>query len=79
MQKTMDMIGTQQEYIAQAISRCNRETYKAAVCDMLGWNYQAPDGRIKKITEKSPHSQRFEIRSRQHVEVYGFKTIHTNY
>lgn len=77
--KDGNMIGSREEYIAQAISHCNRESYKAAVCDMLGWLYQGPDGRSKKITEQSPHSVRYEIRSRQHVEVYGFKTIHTNY
>lgn len=74
-----DMIGSRDEYLAQARSRCNRESYKAAVCDMLGWKYQAPDGRVKTVTEKSPLNVRYEIRSRQHVEVYGFKVIHTNY
>lgn len=73
------MIGGHEEFIAQMRSRCNRESFKAAVCDMLGWAYQNAEGKTMRITDGSPYAQRYEIRSRQHVVAYGFKTIHTNY
>ncbi len=44
-----------------------------AVCDMVGWR----DG-MGKVTEASPIGRRLELRSMQHVKVYGFRTVLLN-
>ena len=67
------------EFIDRLVAACNRSQTNMAVCDMLGRVYQDDDGHFKKITETSPLSVRYELRSKQHVGVYGFKVIYSNY
>ncbi|KFH18421.1 hypothetical protein ELZ19_06755 [Brucella abortus] len=67
-----------EDYKVRMIERCDRETYKAAVVDLLGWKYQGSDGRVRTVTETTHPFHRYEVRSKQHVKVYGFKVVHTN-
>ncbi len=67
------------EFIDRLVAACNRAQVNMAVCDMLGRTYQDDDGSFKKITETSPLSVRYELRSKQHVAVYDFKVVYSNY
>lgn len=51
--------------------------YAAGVVDLLGRTYQDDMGRFR--TVKEGHCRRrFEVRSLQHIRVYGFTVIHYN-
>lgn len=67
------------DYIQILKDQCNRAGYKAAVCDMLGRKYQNDRGKMVTVTEDHHPYFRYEVRSKQHVAVYGFNVIYTNY
>lgn len=52
--------------------------YRAAVVDYLGFVSQDASGRFRKVTEQSPVSVRFGIRSIAHVHTYKFPVILLN-
>jgi hypothetical protein len=76
---TMTTMTARDEYLETLKARCDQAPYKAAVCDMLGRCYQGPTGQTRFVKEDSDLRDRYEVRSKAHVEVYGFKTLYTNY
>ena len=73
------MATEREQFVDRLKGACDRESTQMAVCDMLGRKYQDDNGIFKTITRKSPLSVRYELRSRQHVAVYNFIPIYTNY
>lgn len=68
------------EYVKSLIKKVdNEEYYRLAVVDLLGTCHQGSNMEIVWVTEESPDEERYSIRSKQHVEIYGFKVVHKNY
>lgn len=67
----------QQERIDQLKWGADTSPYAACIVDCLGFKYQAADGRIRTVKEADVR-ERFEVRSLQHVRVYGFPVVYAN-
>ena len=65
---------TDEIYLETLKGQLKNLSFKAGLCDMLGWR----DG-AGVITKDSPPHKRYEIRSRQHIEVYKFTVLASNY
>lgn len=71
------------EFVNRLIDKVNNESYyKLAVVDCIGFIDEERSRLVGKkfyINENSPDNIRYSIRSKYHVEIYGFKVIHKNY
>ena len=68
----------QTAYIAVLARDIEDHAVRMAVVDYLGFSTQLRTGKVVKITETSPLSVRFGVRSEAHVASYAFPAIRMN-
>jgi hypothetical protein len=66
------------DFIRELEPKLHAKPFAAGIVDLLGFKYQDDLGRMRTVTAATPISLRYEIRSLQHIKVYGFEVVRYN-